>query len=198
MNYLAHLLLAGAEDTDRLGALMGDFVKGPLPGALNADLAAGVMLHRRIDSFADAHPAFHRSRCRISAQRRRYGGILVDMFYDHLLARHWQHFHDQDLADFAREAYALLRRHEALLPVRLAGMLPAMEAGDWLASYGDTLALALALERMSRHRLRSPNPLANGEEELQADAPGFEADFLEFLPAAMDFSARLRQGREAA
>ena len=49
------------------------------------------MLHRRIDNFADTHPAFRRSRGRVSAARRRVGGVMVDMFYDHFLARHYRH-----------------------------------------------------------------------------------------------------------
>ena len=55
------------------------------------------MLHRRIDSFADTHPAFRRSRGRVSAARRRVAGIMVDMFYDHFLARHWGQFSGQRL-----------------------------------------------------------------------------------------------------
>ncbi|HEY6896802.1 MAG TPA: ACP phosphodiesterase [Rhodocyclaceae bacterium] len=188
MNFLAHLLLAGPAEADRLGALMGDFVKGPLPGTLPPDIAAGVRLHRSIDSFADAHPAFRRSRERMSQERRRYGGILVDMFYDHLLARHWPRFHPQPLNEFAQDAYALLRRHHALLPEKLAAIAPAMAAHDWLTSYAEIESLTTALTRMSK-RLRRENSLAGGEVELAADYAGFELDCLEFLPEAMRFCA---------
>ncbi len=57
MNFLMHAWLAGDASADRVGGLIGDFVKGPLPGNLAPDLAAGVALHRRIDSFAETHPA---------------------------------------------------------------------------------------------------------------------------------------------
>ncbi|RTL53501.1 MAG: DUF479 domain-containing protein [Rhodocyclaceae bacterium] len=195
MNFLAHLYLAGEEEHYRLGGLMGDFVKGPLPGALPDDLARGVMLHRRIDSYADAHPAFRRSRERMSPLRRRYGGILVDMFYDHLLARLWPRFHAAPLVDFAGEAYALLRRREASLPEGMVGVAKAMAAGDWLSSYAEMEAIALALARMGTRRLRVPNSLAGGEAELLADYAGFEADFLAFMADAVVFSAGVRTGR---
>ncbi len=194
MNFLAHLYLAGSVDANRLGGLMGDFVKGPLPGALSADLAFGVMLHRRIDSFADGHPAFRRSRARVSAERRRYGGILVDMFYDHFLARHWPQLHPQRLAEYTAEAYQLLRAHEALLPPAMVPVARAMAAGDWLSSYADPAAIALALDRMGECRLRAPNPLAGSVAELEADYTGFEADFLVFLPAALVFCETIRCG----
>jgi acyl carrier protein phosphodiesterase len=194
MNFLAHLLLAGPAEADRLGALMGDFVKGPLPGTLPPDIAAGVRLHRSIDSFADVHPAFRRSRERMSKERRRYAGILVDMFYDHLLARHWLRFHPQPLSEFAQDAYAMLRRHHALLPERLAAITPAMAAHDWLTSYAEMESLTTALVRMAQ-RLRRENSLAGGETELTADYAGFEGDFAAFIGDVLRFCQAEREAR---
>ena len=92
MNFLAHAYLGGKVAEHRLGGFLGDFVKGPLdnaPGGLPAEVLAGVELHRRLDSFAETHPAFCHSRERISPARRRVAGIMVDLFYDHFLARDW-------------------------------------------------------------------------------------------------------------
>lgn len=187
MNFLAHALLAGTDDADRLGGILGDYIKGPLPGTLPADLARGVALHRQIDVFADRHPAFLRSRARVSAARRRYSGVMADMFYDHFLARHWEHFHAQPLLDFTAGVYALLRRHEATLPPRLASMVPTMEKDDWLASYADSAVIGHALNRMA-HRLRQPNGLSGAGDELLDHYEGFEADFFAFLPDALAFA----------
>ena len=86
-----------------VGGVLGDWIKGPLPGTLPPDLARGVALHRAIDSHAETHPAFQRSRNRVSPARRRYAGILVDIYYDHLLARDWpQH---PPLADTCEQIY---------------------------------------------------------------------------------------------
>jgi acyl carrier protein phosphodiesterase len=197
MNFLAHAFLAGPQAADRVGGLMGDFVKGSLPGALPADLAAGVELHRRIDSFADSHVAFRASRQRMSAARRRYAGVLVDMFYDHLLARHWSRFHPQPLKVFTGESYALLRLRAAHLPPRLASFLPSMEGDDWLASYAEVDTIAYALERMSQRIVRT-NPLAGAAEELQRDYAAFEADFLAILPDSAAFAAGIRASRSSA
>ena len=121
MNYLAHALLAGPLATDRVGGVAGDFVKGllqPRPAWLDPALAEGVRLHRRIDSFADTHPAFRRSRARVSDTRKRFGGVLVDMFYDHFLAVHWHHYSPAPLTDFTAETYRLLASHLDALPGR--------------------------------------------------------------------------------
>ncbi len=74
MNFLAHAVLAGDDPALIVGGVVGDWIKGPLPGALPADLARGVALHRAIDSHAETHPAFQRSRNRVSPARRRYAG----------------------------------------------------------------------------------------------------------------------------
>ena len=191
MNYLAHALLAASPAELRLGGLIGDFVKGPLDSAANAHLPpavrAGVALHRKIDGFADAHPAFRRSRARVGALRRRYAGVMVDMFYDHLLAVHWALFSAQPLAGFARDCYALLAAEQARLPARLRALRGRMEADDWLAGYRDIARIHRALDGMARHRVARANPLAGAASELEADYAGFEADFLAFFPAAMDF-----------
>ncbi|NTV10870.1 MAG: DUF479 domain-containing protein [Zoogloea sp.] len=192
MNYLAHAFLAGAHPADRVGGVAGDFVKGSLPGLLPPDLASGVRLHRLIDGWADSQPAFMRSRARVSAARRRVSGVMVDMFYDHFLARHWARYHHEPLADFAAVQYALLESRREELPAALLRILPYMQAGNWLLSYREVAAVAHALDRMAQ-RMRQPNMLAGAGEELIAAYPGFEADFHDFLPQALAFASQHRQ-----
>lgn len=205
MNYLAHAYLAGPVDSDRVGGIVGDFVKGLLtapPVGMSPALVAGVALHRSIDSFADRHPAFRRSRARVSAARRRVGGIMVDMFYDHFLAVHWARLHglaalEGDLATFTAQTYRLISAHGTALPPAFMPVFERMAADDWLASYRDPAKVALALDRMAEYRLRRPNPLAGAGEELLRDYAGFEADCLEFLPDALAWVAAVRAARSA-
>ena len=195
MNYLAHALLAGPDDDYRLGALLGDFVKGPLlpaPPGLSAALQRGLALHRRIDSFADAHVAFCRSRQRISPERRRYSGVIVDVVYDHFLAVHWAEFSEQPLASFTAGGDALLAQRSPL-PDRLAQILPRMRREDWLAGYREPAAAGRALDQIAAHRIRRQNSLAGAGSELSSAYPHFERDFLDFFPAAMDFAEHSRR-----
>lgn len=195
MNYLAHALLAGDDPADRLGAMLGDFVKGPLPAGLPDAVAAGVALHRHIDSYADAHAAFRRSRGRVSPARRRYAGIMTDLFYDHFLARHWHAYCGEPLPAFAARVYDLLAQHQPLLPPRLGRLFPAMRAQDWLSSYWEIDAVGAALDGMARHRLRQPNRLAGAVEELHACYEDFEQDFRTFFADARNFVAQQRKRR---
>lgn len=188
MNYLAHALLSGSQPAARLGGMLGDFVKGPLDSLQRqypAEVVAGIALHRRIDGYTDAHAAFRRSRQRVSSPRRRFSGVMVDMFYDHFLARHWSDFCAQPLDAFTAETYALLSRNLALLPPRLADVVPRMRASDWLGSYREIEAIGIALDRIAASRLRQENTLAGAVEELLAEYEGYEADFRAFFVDAL-------------
>ena len=193
MNFLAHALLAGDEPALIVGGVVGDWVKGLLPAGLPADLVRGVALHRAIDSHAETHPAFCRSRNRVSPARRRYAGILVDIFYDHLLARDWPHA--EPLAETCQGIYAHLADWREQLPEHARPAMALMAREDWLGSYAGLDGIADVLWRMSQ-RARRPNPLAGGEVEFIADAAGFAEDFAEWYVDAQRFVAdwTLRSG----
>jgi acyl carrier protein phosphodiesterase len=190
MNFLAHAYLAGSSATAIVGSLMGDFVKGPLDGRHGPDITRALAAHRRIDSYTDAHPVVRVSRRRVSPARRRVAGILVDLFYDHFLARHWADYSDLPLESFTARVYAALRQSRAILPERLYTIAPRMEAGDWLASYRQVEAVGLALDRMGE-RLKRGNALLDSAAELIADYRGFEGDFRAFFPEVARFARKL-------
>lgn len=192
MNFLAHALLAGETPALIVGGVAGDWVKGVLPGALPADLAQGVALHRAIDVFAETHPAFCASRARMSLARRRYAGVLVDIFYDHLLARDWGQHHPQALGLYCARIHHYLNHRLDELPERARPALEWMAREHWLERYADIDAIGDVLERMSR-RVRRPNPLVGGELELRAEITAFEADFRAWLADARIFAALWRR-----
>jgi acyl carrier protein phosphodiesterase len=189
MNYLAHLYLSEPNEEAWLGSLLGDFVKGPLDGRYSADITRAIALHRKIDSFTDAHPVVLQSKSRIRPMRRRYAGIMIDMFYDHFLARHWREFHDEPLDEFTARIYALLARRHAMLPERLQQMAPKMAQWNWLASYAEVHSIHTALDRMGQ-RLTRENRLLNSADELVEHYGELESDFRAFLPQVLQFAKR--------
>ncbi len=189
MNYLAHLLLAGEEAESIAGNLMGDFVKGRVDGLYTPGIRRGIVQHRTIDRFADEHLFFRQSRGRISAEQRRYAGILIDIFYDHFLCRHWSQFSNEPLDDFTRRVYAVLQDYLPLFPPRLQHIVPFMVEQDWLSSYGDTRSVERALTGVGR-RLRRDNPLHRAVSELHDSYDDLQTDFLNFFPLLMDYVRR--------
>jgi acyl carrier protein phosphodiesterase len=195
LNFLAHALLAGDEPALIVGGVVGDWIKGPLSAGLPADLARGAALHRAIDEHAETHPAFRQSRARVAPERRRYAGVLVDIFYDHLLARDWARLYRQPLQDFCAGVYRHIELRLPDLPDYAHGALRLMAREDWLSSYASIEGIADVLTRMSR-RARQPNPLHAGEQELLADLAGFERDFEVWLTDARAFCAQWRRAIE--
>jgi acyl carrier protein phosphodiesterase len=191
LNFLAHALLAGEAPHLIVGGVVGDWIKGKLPAGLPDDLAQGVALHRAIDHFAETHPAFCRSRSRVSPARRRYAGVLVDVFYDHLLARDWAAIHPQPLHEYCESVYGLIEARLPDLPADSHLALKLMAKEDWLSSYAQIEGIADVLARMSR-RARQPNPLEKGELELLADVEGFTGDFYEWLGDTQAFCRQWR------
>lgn len=188
MNFLAHLYLGPREPQHLLGSVLGDFVKGPVGKLeLPTHVREGIWLHRQIDAYTDAHPLVHRSKARVSPGRRRFAGIMVDMFYDHLLASHWQRFDEAPLEHFTRSAYADLLINQHLMPEHARLVIGRMASHDWLGSYQRLEILHQALDNMAR-RLTRQNTLPGGVFELEADYAGFEADFLAFMPQVMAFA----------
>jgi acyl carrier protein phosphodiesterase len=186
MNYLAHLHLGGQRPGQLLGSLYGDFVKGRLQGQFDPEVEAAVALHRRIDVFTDRHPLVDIALGRFTETRRRYAGIVLDVFFDHCLARDWRLYADQPLEQFTADVYRVLSR-ERQLPERLAKIAPHMVANDWLGSYREFAVLEQVLRGISR-RLTRPEELAGAMAELRRLYEPLSEDFSLFYPQLQDFA----------
>jgi len=148
VNYLAHLVLAEPSEDSRLGALIGDFMRGYSAEDFAPGIRDGILLHRRIDELTDAHPVFRRSRSRFPEPLRRYSGVVVDVVYDHFLAKSFERWCATALRGFADDTYALLDRRFGELPERLqhaTRWIVILNAGAVIANT-DHRRIALSLE----------------------------------------------------
>lgn len=159
---------------------MGDFVKGPISADLPVELSRHLWLHRRIDTYTLNSPAFQRSRRRLDPRFRYARGILVDVFYDHFLARNWSRYSPLPLAEFSQLVYRGLQSSVKLLPEALQQQLPRMIEYDWLTSYQYPDVVLRVLQRLEV-RLQHKFPLAEGFEELERCQLGLENDFVDFM-----------------
>ena len=187
MNHLAHVLLAGDDEWLRLGGLMGDFVHGTPDPALPPRLVQGIRLHRAIDGFTDSHPEVAAARALFAPPYRRYAGILLDMWFDHCLARDFARWSALPLARFSDDVRDLLHRHDALLPDGLRRFRGYMDAHDLPAGYLRREEIGRALGGIGR-RLRRANPLDTALPVLAGlDAP-LRMRFEAFFPQLQDFA----------
>lgn len=189
MNYLVHLYLAGEDPELRLGGLMGDFVKGPIPDHYPETISQGLHLHRRIDSLSQYSPHTRKSRQRLDQKYGHGRGIIVDIFYDHFLAANWDAFHRIPLSTYTQQTYDLLQENFANLPPGLQKIAPRMIEYDWLYSYQHPEIVGKALHRIAQ-RLSRPLPLEEATIELAQHKSSFLQDFESFITEAKDFSCQ--------
>lgn len=188
MNYLAHLHLGGQQPEQLLGSLYGDFVKGPLQGRFSLPLEAAIRLHRQIDVYTDSHPLVLAALARFPRERRRYAGIILDVFFDHCLALHWRDYAEQPLHQFTGRVYQVLAAQPDL-PGRLAQIAPSMAAHDWLGSYRDFEVLAQVFNGIAR-RLSRPEGMAGAMQEVETLYAPLMEDFRNFYPELQAFAVQ--------
>ena len=194
VNYLAHAWLARHSDDAILGAILGDFVFGQSglqdwPPAVRAE----IVRHRRIDLYTDAHPAVVVARGLFDdAGLRRYAGIVLDVHFDHCLARHWQRWNDAPLADFAARVYRGLDEHRDELPSRLRAIAPRMAAHDWLGSYVQRGNVDHAVRGIATRLSRNGDKLVACLDVLRVEEARIEAAFEAFFPDLVDAAAAMR------
>ncbi|MEO8588267.1 MAG: ACP phosphodiesterase [Flavobacteriales bacterium] len=190
MNFLGHLFLSGDEPLVITGNFMADAVKGRDLSRFHPDLQRGIRLHRAIDSFTDQHPANRTGRERVRTHAGRYSGVVMDLFYDHLLASRWSDRSKEPLPEFAQRMYTLLLDHGEHLPERTAHMLPFMVKHDWLTSYATLQGIGRALAGLAQ-RVPMGSPMVGAERVLAGHIDVYRSEFDVFLPDIQQHLAAL-------
>ena len=188
MNFLAHFHLAWPDEGLVAGGLEGDYHKGPLRGELPPAIERGVKLHRAIDAYTDSHPLIQQLRRDLPRNLRRYAGILIDLSFDHYLARHWSTFSDIPLPEFNARIYRTLSAHESALSDGSRKMLARMVEYDILGLYLDWETVPASAARIGQ-RFKRHNPFHDIDRELSPARPALEQAFLAFYPELQGFSA---------
>jgi acyl carrier protein phosphodiesterase len=196
VNYLAHLYLAGDDPQSLVGSLMGDFAKGTIDPALPPAIRHGVWLHRRIDSYTDTHPTVMDSKRRIRPEFRRYAGILIDLYYDHYLARNWSNYSDVPLDDFSRTVYRVVDANHHSFPVRMQRSMSYMTGNGLLQSYREIEGIERALSGIET-RLKRPSRLREAIVDLEHNYLALADDFAAFFPELIRYVRQLSSRRSA-
>lgn len=185
MNWLAHVFLSEPDVEFRLGNLLADIVRGEELRRMSATFQRGVLKHKQIDAFTDAHPLVKRSRGRVSSEYRRFSGVLVDVFYDHLLATRWNDYSPIVLDAFTAKFYADIEARHIELPASARVTLDRIIRHDLLGAYRGIEGVERSLRRLSAYlssRWQREFALEKGVADLIANRAGFDTDFAEFFP----------------
>jgi acyl carrier protein phosphodiesterase len=180
MNFLAHIYLSGDDELIRIGNFMADGIRGHDYLQYHPNIQKGVVLHRAIDTFTDAHPIYRKSKHRLHDKYGHYSGVIIDIFYDHFLAKNWSIYSNDSLEDVARVFYDSLQVNYAVLTERTKGIMPYMIARNWLVSYATLDGLAMILFQMD-HRTKNRVDMHLSINELKEFYREFEEEFTSFF-----------------
>ena len=180
MNFLAHIYLSGNNDLMKIGNFMADGIRGNNYMNFPEEIKKGILLHRAIDTFTDAHPTYRKSKHRLHEKYGHYAGVIMDIAYDHFLAKNWADYSDEPLDDYAGRFYQSLKDNYEVLTEKTKGMLPYMMARNWLLSYATIAGLEMILFQMD-HRTKNRAHMQEAIVELQEYYTEFENEFTLFF-----------------
>jgi acyl carrier protein phosphodiesterase len=180
MNFLAHIYLSGDNDLMKIGNFMADGIHGKHFDTFPMEIQKGIILHRSIDTFTDAHPVFRQSTKRLHANYHHYSGIIVDIFYDHFLAKNWSHYSDESLEDYSERFYQSLRDNYDDLTPKTQKMMPYMIDYNWLVSYQTIEGIESVLAKMDT-RMKRDSIMRFSVAELRTFYSDFESEFTAFF-----------------
>lgn len=195
MNFLAHLHLAESTPDSRMGNLLGDFVKGqPWDDRFSDSVWTGIMEHRYVDAFTDSHPIWQQSRGLLPSNLRRFAGIIIDIFYDYFLSKHWPVFSDVTLDQAVSEIHRDLRTALHQAPSDAREVISEMVSEEWLLNYRTISGIDETINRVS-HRSRVLTPIWGACEVVTPYLEEMEGHFLTFYPDLIRYLEVLRSSR---
>ncbi len=187
MNHLAHCFLSFGNEDLLVGNFSGDFVKGSAWKNYPAQVQKGILLHRAIDAFTDAHERVRTNVARLRPYAGRYAGPVHDILADHLLARHWSLHTEEPFDEFVEKTYRGLEKRLADMPPVLQERIPHMVAGRFLYGYQQRAGLAWVFQRFARRLPLDFDPAALLD-YFFANVEAFSADFDVFFPELMAYA----------
>ncbi len=197
MNYLAHIYLSGNNDLITIGNFIADGIKGKSYKEYSKDIQTGILLHRNIDTYTDAHKTVRLSTKRLHEKYGHYSGIIVDILYDHFLAKNWNKYSVIPLNTYVDTFYDSLEAHYNILPIRIQKMMPYMIADNWLLSYASIDGISRVLDGMNR-RTKNRSGMDEAIVELEEFYKEFENEFTVFFDELIAFSKeKLKELNEA-
>lgn len=192
MNFLAHIYLSGDNELITIGNLVGDGVRGNKYKLYPKEIQIGIQLHRHIDTFTDAHPIFRQCTKRLHKGYGHYSGVIVDIFFDHFLAKNWMMYSEIPLSEYVNDFYKSLSNNIEILPPRFKKITPLMIEGNWLLSYASIDGIQKVLNGMN-HRTEGRSKMNEATKELEEYYEAFETDFTAFFDELIVFSHKKRE-----
>ena len=187
MNFLAHIYLSFNDKEITIGNFIADSIRGNKIDHLPNRVQKGIKLHRLIDTFTDTHAIPKISSKRLHANYNHYSRVIVDIYYDHFLAKNWSKYSEIPLDVFVDDFYDLLEDNYEILPDGVKRMMPYMIADNWIFNYSKMEGIARVLNGMNR-RTDNKSKMNFAILDLEQHYDAFEEEFTDFFEELITFS----------
>ncbi len=187
MNFLAHIYLSGNNELIKIGNFMADGIRGNDYLKFPPEVIKGILLHRQIDTFTDSHPIYRKSKHRLHEKYGHYSGVIMDILYDHFLAKKWNKYSDEKLEDYVGHFYKSLETNKEILSEKTKSIMPYMIDQNWLVSYETIAGIEMILFQMD-YRTKHRANMQEAVVELQEFYTDFEEEFTLFFEELRLFS----------
>ena len=188
MNYLAHIYLSEGIKELTIGNFIADSIKGNKFQHFPKKIKDGIILHRALDTFTDRHPIVRKSTHRLFPSYSHYSGVVVDILYDHFLAKNWHEYSEVPLLEYTHNFYDLLKDNYEILPLRVKQFMPYMIRDNWLYNYATIEGIGKILFQMDQ-RTKNRSKMQYATKELELYYPLFEAEFKAFFNEIIEYSS---------
>jgi acyl carrier protein phosphodiesterase len=186
MNFLAHTYLSGDNSLIRIGNFMGDWIKGNEFKKYPDDIQKGVLIHRSIDYYTDNHPIVKQSKNRFNEKYHKYSGILIDVYYDHFLAREWENFSSVPYPEYLLKLKEDLMKDMVHFSDEIQEFIPRFMNYGWMASYATIDGIQKVLTGMVKHT-SLPDKTDDALEIFEMYYNDFRQEFYDYFPQLVDY-----------
>jgi len=188
MNYLMHIFLSGEDPHLRIGNFIADHLRGTIsPQAFPSQVLKGIFFHRQIDRFSDNHSAVNKAVKLLHPSFHHYAGIVVDIYFDHFLIKHWDAYSKIELQTFINSFYEQLKANCDILPPKSQKIATKIIESNWLMKPKNLEGLHEIFVNFKK-RTHFSNQLELADKKLEENYTTFEKLFLEFIPDLLYFS----------
>ena len=163
MNHLAHLYLSSDNEEEMVGQFIADAVKGNDFNLYSPDIRKGILLHRWVDSFTDTHDLVKELRAAYRPNLGLYSGVLIDLVFDHYLAKDFHIHAGRELEEFQQFTFGVLNKHEESFPDKMKNYFFHMKDKEFMMKYTHPVGMAVIVRQMGNRIPRGESLLAAGD-----------------------------------
>ena len=179
MNHLAHLYLSSDNEEEMVGQFIADAVKGNDFNLYSPDIRQGILLHRWVDSFTDTHDLVKELRAAYRPNLGLYSGVLIDLVFDHYLAKDFHIHTGRELEEFQQYTFSVLNKHEESFPDKMKNYFFHMKDKEFMMKYAHPVGMAVIVRQMGMRIPRGEALVEAGDFFLNhvEEASGYFPDF---------------------